>query len=85
MVPKLSFPTVDVRDVAKAHTKAMTEPNANGKRFIVTSRTMWIKEIADVLANEFHSQGFTQEWFMSEKILIRLLVYILKVIESPPL
>ncbi len=57
MVPRLSFPTVDVRDVAKAHISAMREPNANGKRFVVTARTMWIKEIADVLAKEFQSQG----------------------------
>lgn len=30
MIPKLNIPAVDVRDVAKAHVVAMTEPEAAG-------------------------------------------------------
>ncbi|EXG82119.1 SDR family oxidoreductase [Cryptosporangium arvum] len=36
-VPKASFGIVDVRDVADAHIRAMTTPDAAGKRFLCTS------------------------------------------------
>jgi nucleoside-diphosphate-sugar epimerase len=36
-VPDVSFGVADVRDVADAHLRAMTNPNAAGSRFIVTS------------------------------------------------
>ncbi|CAG5128697.1 unnamed protein product, partial [Candidula unifasciata] len=48
MCPKLSFPTVDVRDVALAHVRCMTTPEA----------TLWIVEIAAILDKEFKSQGY---------------------------
>ena len=31
MIPKIQFGTVDVRDVSRAHIKAMTLPQATGK------------------------------------------------------
>jgi dihydroflavonol-4-reductase len=46
---KLEFPLVDVRDVAVAHVLAMTEPKAAGERFLLTSDSAWMKQIADVL------------------------------------
>lgn len=49
-VPRLSFPLVDVRDVAHAHVLAMTNEKAAGERFLLESDTVWMKEIADVLA-----------------------------------
>ncbi|GHO80163.1 dihydroflavonol-4-reductase [Ktedonobacter sp. SOSP1-85] len=39
-VPDLSFGVADVRDVADAHIRAMTNPNVAGERFIVTSDKM---------------------------------------------
>lgn len=39
-VPDVSFGVADVRDVADAHIRAMTNPNAAGSRFIVTSDRM---------------------------------------------
>jgi dihydroflavonol-4-reductase len=48
-VPRLQFGLVDVRDVAKAHVLAMTTPNAAGQRFIVSSDTAWMREIAQTL------------------------------------
>ncbi|MBO0791881.1 MAG: aldehyde reductase, partial [Ktedonobacteraceae bacterium] len=35
-VPDVSFGVADVRDVAEAHIRAMTNPNAAGERFLVT-------------------------------------------------
>lgn len=48
-VPQLEFGLVDVRDVAKAHVLAMTAPTAAGQRFIVSSDTAWMREIAQTL------------------------------------
>lgn len=58
VIPKLNFAIVDVRDVASAHVKAMTLEEAAGKRFIVHANEMWMKDIAQVLAKEFKSQGY---------------------------
>ena len=37
MVPEVSFPMIDVRDVAMIHFKAMLHPEAAGERFIAAS------------------------------------------------
>ena len=52
MIPALSFPFIDVRDVAKLHLKAMITPEANGKRFIAAhTKPTWMHEIAEILYN----------------------------------
>jgi nucleoside-diphosphate-sugar epimerase len=49
-LPRMSFGVVDVRDVADLHLRAMTNPAANGERFLaVAGDFMWIVEIAKVL------------------------------------
>jgi nucleoside-diphosphate-sugar epimerase len=49
-LPRMCFGVVDVRDVADLHLRAMTDPAANGERFIaVAGDFMWIVEIAKVL------------------------------------
>ena len=51
MIPALSFPFIDVRDVAILHLKAMTTPEADGKRFIAAhSKPTWMYEVAEVLS-----------------------------------
>jgi len=57
-VPDIIFPGVDVRDVAKAHILAMTNPHANNKRFICSPYTVPIRNIAKLLANEFHPYSY---------------------------
>jgi nucleoside-diphosphate-sugar epimerase len=48
--PRLSFSIVDVRDVADMHLRAMTNPAANGQRFLaVAGDSMTIQQIALVL------------------------------------
>ena len=50
---------VDVRDLAAAHIAAMETPTAAGKRFIVCkSPGMWMRELSEVIAGEFGSQGY---------------------------
>lgn len=49
-LPRMSFGLVDVRDVADLHLRAMTNPVANGERFLAAAGDfMWIVEIARVL------------------------------------
>lgn len=47
--PKLGFTYVDVRDVADLHVRAMTHPDAGGKRFLATDRFLWTSETAAIL------------------------------------
>ncbi|MEO8359649.1 MAG: aldehyde reductase [Vicinamibacteria bacterium] len=48
--PRLSFGVVDVRDVADLHIRAMTNPAANGERFLATGGNfMSLLEIAQAL------------------------------------
>ena len=49
-LPRLSFGIVDVRDVADAHLRAMTNPAARGERFLaIAGDFMTVQEIAQVL------------------------------------
>jgi nucleoside-diphosphate-sugar epimerase len=57
--PKISIPTVDVRDVAKAHILAMTTAEAAGQRIIVAYQpSYWLIQMARDLNEEFSSQGY---------------------------
>jgi dihydroflavonol-4-reductase len=48
--PKIKTCVVDVRDVADLHLRAMTDPAANGERFLATSgKSLWLAEIAQIL------------------------------------
>jgi dihydroflavonol-4-reductase len=48
--PKINTCVVDVRDVADLHLRAMTNPAANGERFIATAgESLWMIDIAKVL------------------------------------
>ncbi|MBZ9701420.1 MULTISPECIES: SDR family oxidoreductase [unclassified Mesorhizobium] len=49
-LPRLSFGAVDARDVADLHVRAMTDPAANGERFLaVAGDFMTVREIAQTL------------------------------------
>jgi nucleoside-diphosphate-sugar epimerase len=48
--PRLCFGLVDARDVADLHLRAMTNPAANGERFLaVAGDFMWMTDIAKLL------------------------------------
>ena len=51
----IQFGYVDVRDVASAHILAMQNPNSNGKRFALSQKDLWYKDVAKILrANGFN-------------------------------
>lgn len=48
--PRINSSFVDVRDVADLHLRAMTDPAANGERFLATAgQSVWLVAIAEVL------------------------------------
>ncbi|MBO9652381.1 MAG: NAD-dependent epimerase/dehydratase family protein [Variovorax sp.] len=48
-LPRLSFPVVDVRDVAELHIRAMLAPAARGERFIGAGETLSMLGMATIL------------------------------------
>lgn len=53
LVPDLSFGIVDVRDVAEAHVRAMEEPRAKGRRFLLSGGTRGLIELGQALGMQF--------------------------------
>jgi nucleoside-diphosphate-sugar epimerase len=56
--PKIGFALVDVRDVATAHRLALETPAASGNRYILAGESLWMRDIAAVLAEEFNPLGY---------------------------
>ena len=56
-IPPVSYPVVDVRDVAELHIKALQTPEAGGRRLIAAAETMSLKDIAKILAEAFPDQA----------------------------
>lgn len=52
-VPRLSMVLVDVRDVAEAHVKALTAPDAGGRRFPMGADTNSMLELSQMLSRAF--------------------------------
>lgn len=57
-VPELGFAPVDVRDVARAHVLAAETPGAAGNRYICAGPNLWFGDMARILGEEFHAQGY---------------------------
>ena len=49
VVPKVHFGWVTVKDTARAHVEAMIHPDANGKRFILAEKCMWLSDMNKLL------------------------------------
>jgi dihydroflavonol-4-reductase len=48
--PRLNYYVIDVRDLADLHLRAMTDPKANGERFIcVADQPLWVKDVSKIL------------------------------------
>jgi len=51
--PRIGYPLVDVRDIARIHLLAMTSAAAPGERFIAAGRWFWVADVARVLRERF--------------------------------
>jgi nucleoside-diphosphate-sugar epimerase len=60
LIPQVEFPVCDVRDVALAHIKAMSAPEAKDHRHIIVSVNVSVplKKWALVLQKEFKSKDY---------------------------
>ncbi|HEY6672623.1 MAG TPA: hypothetical protein VIZ91_09010 [Solirubrobacterales bacterium] len=56
-VPRLGFNFVDVRDVADLEIRAMTSPDAGGKRFIAVTKWLWMSEAGQILRDRLGDQA----------------------------
>ena len=52
-VPRVGMRVVDVRDVAAAHLLALDVPESAGRRFIVVGELLRMREVAEILHEEF--------------------------------
>lgn len=59
LVPPASLSVVDVRDVARAHVRALTVPGVADNRHIVTNQCISVKDMATALAKEFKPHGYS--------------------------
>ncbi|MEP1208497.1 MAG: aldehyde reductase [Rhizobiaceae bacterium] len=50
-LPRVGFCSVDVRDVAAAHVRAIDNADSHGLRVLVVERFMWFADIAQALAD----------------------------------
>ena len=64
----VNFPLVDVRDVAAGHIAAMNNPNAAGNRYILYGRSLWAKEVAEIISKEFSPQGYKIKSWIIPKV-----------------
>jgi len=71
--PRLGFSYVDVRDTADMHIRAMTNPDAGGKRFIASGPFYWMTDIADILRTELPEEGAKAPKRTLPKPLVRVL------------
>ena len=57
-IPKMAFSPVDVREVADAHINCIKLNEAQGKRFIIAGKSMWMREMADILHGQWSKHGY---------------------------
>ena len=57
-LPKIQMPVVDVRECATAHLEAIKKPEAANRRFVLVAKSVWFKEIGQILHNEFNPVGY---------------------------
>jgi dihydroflavonol-4-reductase len=69
--PDLSWPVVDVRDVADAHIAAMTIPQAAGKRFCCLAENATLQEVAIILNKRFLDKGYKVRTWLMPNIMVR--------------
>lgn len=52
-MPPVSYPSVDVRDVAELHVRALETPEAGGRRLVAAEETLSMEDIGSVLREAF--------------------------------
>ena len=71
MLPHFGFPTVDVRDIAAMHVRALERSETIGKRIIGVDRFLWYADMAKVLKAAYPNRKITTR--VAPDVLIRFL------------
>ncbi len=71
MLPNVGFQTVDVRDIALMHVRALETPEAIGKRIIGFDRFLWFVDITRTLKQAYPNRRFATR--TAPYLLIRVL------------
>ncbi|KAK7478999.1 hypothetical protein BaRGS_00029760, partial [Batillaria attramentaria] len=71
VLPRMNLAIVDVRDVAQAHVRAMTSPDAAGNRHICNAATMQFAQIGVLLKSVFGPQGYDVPTCVAPDFMIR--------------
>ena len=73
-VGRIKMGAVDVRDVASAIILAMNTPEAAGNRFLVAAdKSMWLKDIADLLYDKYAARGYKINRIQFPSFLVRFI------------
>ncbi|XP_003391472.3 PREDICTED: uncharacterized protein LOC100636225, partial [Amphimedon queenslandica] len=78
VLAEVSFPMIDVRDVAAAHIRAMELDGAAGQRYVVSGEPLWMTEIADIIRAEFEPQGYS----IASRVLPKGIVWAMKFVSA---
>lgn len=71
--PQVNSGYVDVRDVADLHLRAMTDPAANGERFLaIAGESLWMVEVARVLRRRLGAAAGKVPTRALPNVLVRL-------------
>ncbi|KAH7730561.1 oxidoreductase [Aphelenchoides avenae] len=71
--PKACLGVVDVRDVARAHVLAMTNPKTDGQRILIThDRPVWFADMVKWLSKEFKNHGYAISPVVTPNWLLKL-------------
>jgi dihydroflavonol-4-reductase len=71
-VPNIVFPCIDVRDVADAHIRAMTQP-VHETRVLAADQSVSLRDVAKILSDEYTSKGFRIPTRALPSLLLKLL------------
>jgi nucleoside-diphosphate-sugar epimerase len=72
-VARTQLDFVDVRDLVEVLIKALTVPEAAGKRFICNGASIPLKEFADILHDNFSTRGFSVPNRILPDVVIRFM------------
>ena len=70
-IPRIAMSIVDVREVAEAHVQCIKRDEAQGKRFALVSRMLWMQEIGRTLHGQFAHMGYSIPTGLASYCLVR--------------
>lgn len=71
-LPQVGFTIVDVRDLVDLHLSALTNPAADGQRFIAASEFLWMSEIAQLLRDRLGPDAAKVPIRKAPNLMVRL-------------